>query len=82
MFQATAFQVILELTLQLGWPFPALFSLIYGERRVILFDDLIEQDLLGPVALLPATKRTSATLHTSEMGVMIRILAILYKHTV
>lgn len=50
MFQPATSEVILELALDIGRQAPALRRKMSDEGRVVLFDDPVEQGLLGPVA--------------------------------
>jgi len=50
--QTAAFQVIVELPLDIVRQFPTLLRQMGDERRVMLFDDPIEKGLLGPMALV------------------------------
>jgi len=51
-FKPAAFEVIVELPLDIARQFPALLRQMGGEPRIMLFDDPIEKGLLGPVALV------------------------------
>ena len=50
--ETVAFQVVLELAVHVIRQFPALFRQMASERRVVFFDDPLEQGLLGPVTLV------------------------------
>ena len=52
MYEMAAFQVILELPSHIRRQLPAPLRQMASERRVVFFDDPIEQGLLGPVALV------------------------------
>lgn len=52
MLQAAATQVVLEFPLHIVRQRARLLGHVGDERRVVLFDDRVEQSLLGPVALV------------------------------
>lgn len=52
MLQPATFQKFFEFPLHITRQFPALFRQMASERRVVFFDDPIEQGLLGPVTLV------------------------------
>ena len=52
MLQAAASEVVLEFPSHVVRQRPALPGQVVNEHRVVLFDELIEQGLLGPVALV------------------------------
>jgi len=60
MFQAAAFQEVIEFPLDIRRQYRALFRQMGGERRVILFNDLIEKSLLGPMALVTVSTQSHA----------------------
>ncbi|EGG28264.1 hypothetical protein IMCC3088_562 [Aequoribacter fuscus] len=51
-FETAAFEVVVKLALHIAGQFPALRRQMGSERRVVFFDDPIEQGLLGPVTLV------------------------------
>jgi len=54
-FQSAAFEIILELPLDIPRHYPALLRQMGSERWVVLFNNPIEKGLLGTVALVTAS---------------------------
>lgn len=56
-FQPAAFEVVLKLALHIARQLPAPLRQMGGEGRIVLFNNLVEQRLLGAVALVLGSGR-------------------------
>lgn len=57
-FQTPACEVVVEFALDVTWQYRALLRQLGGERRVMLFDDLVEKRFFSLMALIAVSAQS------------------------